>query len=191
MAKRYRAKKAYRCWDCNKVYLEKEFAQSCCAPKKCSRCGVSMDKHRPYIACDPCLEILKAHRVKVVDCSEAEDGVIYSDTHQGNWDDGYSSSIEEMEDLHRDEGWEMPAYVHPCEATAFQFDPSDVLDRCHDNHHEDAVDQLVDTKGLFAFFKEWNAKQNVVSYHPKRDRIIVLDQVRFQALLDQPKELQQ
>jgi hypothetical protein len=148
-----------------------------------------MEKHYPHVACAPCLEIRKAHRVKVVDASDADDGVVFSDTHQGNWGDGYSSSIEEMEELHRDEGWEMPCYVHPCEVRLFQFDPSDVLDRCHDEHHEGAADQLEDVDELFAFFKKWNAKQNVRSYWPKGGRVIVLDQTRFQALLDLPAEL--
>lgn len=189
MARRYRAKKAYACWDCDKVYLDKDFAQRCCAVKTCSRCGVETEKHYMYTACTTCREILKAHRVKVVDKSEADDGVVYSDSHQGTWDDGYSSSIEEMLELHEDEGWETPAYVHPCKANHFSFDPADIFDRVHDNHHEDAVDQIEDTEGLFAFFKEWNAKQNLTSYYQKHDSIIVLDQERFDALLSNPKEL--
>ena len=148
-----------------------------------------MGKHHIYTACENCKPILKAHRVKVVDQDAADDGVVWSGTHQGNWDDGYSSSIGEMQELHDDEGWEMPCYVHPCKVTEFQFDPSDILDRVHDNHHEDAVDQLVDVKEMFAFFERWNKKQNLRSYYMINDSVIVLDQDRFNALLAQPLEL--
>lgn len=189
MPRRYRTKKAYACWDCDKVYLDRDFAQRCCADKKCSRCGVSLGKHHIYTACEPCKEILKIHRVKVVEASAADDGVVWSDTHSGTWEDGYSSSIEEMQDLHDEEGLETPCYVHPCKAHHFSFDPSDILDRCHDDHHEDAVDQLEDVDGLLAFFKAWNAKQNLRSYYLKSDSVIVLDQQRFDELLAQPKEL--
>lgn len=189
MARRYRAKKAYACWDCDKTYLDKDFAQRCCAVKTCSRCGVETEKHYMYTACAPCREILKAHRVKVVGSDHADDGVIWSDTHSGDWDDGYSSEVGAMLERCRDEGIEPPAYVHPCKATYFQFDPSDIYDRVHDNHHEDATDQIVDGEGLFAFFKTWNEKQNLRSYHIINDCVIVLDQARFDALLAQPKAL--
>lgn len=191
MARRYRAKRAYACWDCDKVYLDKDFAQRCCAVKTCSRCGVETEKHYTYTACTPCREILKAHRVKVVGASHADDGVIWSDTHNGDWEDGYASDVSAMLEHCEDEGIEPPAYVHPCKATHFQFDPADIYDRVHDNHHEDAVDQIVDGEGLFAFFKAWNAKQNLRSYHMINDSVIVLDQKRFDALLAQPKSLSQ
>jgi hypothetical protein len=51
------------------------------------------------------------------------------------------------------------------------------------------VDQLEDTEGLFQFFIKWNSKQNLRSYYLKGDRVIVLDQARFDALLSQPKHL--
>ena len=205
MPKRYRTATVYCCWKCGRqhspaIYAVRDelareaaikAAQQCCEPKKCQRCHTEMDRHNPYTACTPCREILKAHRVRIVTADECDEGVIYSPTHQGNWNDGYSSSIEEMLELHADEGWEPPAYVHPCSANKFAFDPTDVIDRCHDDHHEDAADQIEDRDGLFEFFKNWNAKQSITSYWPQYDRVIVLDQERFNALLNQPKELHQ
>lgn len=189
MARRYRAKKAYTCWDCDKVYLDKDFAQRCCAVKTCSRCGVETEKHYMYTACPPCQEILKAHRVKVVGWDEADDGVVWTDEHNGTWGEGYSDDVLALIEMMKDEDLLPPCYVHPCKANHFSFDPADILDRVHDNHHEDAVDQLEDTEGLFQFFKEWNSKQNLRSYYLKGDRVIVLDQARFDALLSQPKHL--
>ena len=189
MARRYRAHKAYSCWECDKVYLEKNFAQRCCEIKTCSRCGVKTEKHYPYTACTECREILLVHRAEVVGLDAADDGVIWSETHHGDWEDGYASEVSAMLERCRDEEVEPPCYVHPCKATHFQFDPTDIFDRVHDNHHEDAVDQIEDREGLFAFFKQWNDKQTLRSYYMDRSRIIVLDQERFQALLDQPKEM--
>lgn len=191
MAKRYRSRKAYCCWECDKAYFDKEFAQRCCEVKTCARCGAKTEKHYAYTACEPCREILLVHRAEVVATEAADDGVVWSDTHQGDWEDGYASEVDALLERCRDEGVEPPCYVHPCKATHFQFDPSDIYDRVHDNHHEDAVDQIVDSAGLFLFFKEWNAKQTLRSYYMDRSKIIVLDQARFDALLAQPKALSQ
>lgn len=200
MSKRYRAVKCYACWECGKLYSPTIYAvrwedakkaaiqaaQKCCEPKSCKRCGGELD-FPSYTACRPCREILKIQRAKIVDYKDCE-APVWSDDVSGSWGEGYSGEIAEMLEACEDEGVEPPCYVHPCELDKFQFDPADILDRVHDNHHEDAVDQLEDVGGMFSFFKEWNAKQNLVSYHPDYKRIIVLNQARFDAIAEQEAE---
>jgi len=187
MTRFYRLRNAYSCWDCDKTYLDKELAQRCCEVKKCSRCGCSLGKHEYYTACAPCREVLTIQRAEVVSESYADDGVIYSETHSGDWNDGYASEVGAMLEKCDDEGVEPPFYVHPCKANHFQFDPYNILDLVHDDHHEGAIDH--DKEGLFAFFKEWNAKQNLRSYYFEKSKVIVLDRERFDQFLTQPDPL--
>lgn len=195
MGKRYRAIKCYGCYTCGKlysptIYAAKEdvarqtaiqAAQRCCEPESCKRCGGELD-YPSYAACRPCREILKLRRAEEVEYSDC-DAPIFSDDVSGSWGEGYSGEIHELEEYCEDANCDLPCYVHPCIATHFKFDPADVLDRAHDNHHEDAVDQIEDVEGLFAFFKEWNAKQSMRSYFPDYKKVIVLDRARFDEMI--------
>ena len=195
MSKQYRAIKCYGCVKCGKLYSPTIYAvredvakqaaiqaaQRCCGPKSCQRCGGELD-HPSYTACRPCREVLKLQRATEVEYKDCE-APVFSDDVSGSWGDGYSGEMAELDETCNGEDVEMPCYVHPCIANHFKFDPADILDRAHDDHHEDAVDQIEDVEGLFSFFKEWNAKQNMRSYYPDYKKVIVLDRERFDALV--------
>lgn len=194
MARRYRAIKCYGCYECGKLYSPTiyavrddmarqaaiEAARRCCEPKACKECGGELD-YPSYTACRPCREVLKLRRASEVEYKDCE-APVFSDDVSGGWGDGYSGDMQEFEESCNSEDVDAPCYVHPCIANHFRFDPSYILDRAYDDHHEDAVDQIEDIDGLFSFFEKWNAKQNLRSYHPDYAKVIVLDRERFDKL---------
>ena len=77
-----------------------------------------------------------------------------------------------------------PAYCWPCEVEALRIDPDSLLENAADGMHEDAFDEIVDADELADFIEAWNTKQTCTSYYPDYKRVIVLDEVRFKALLE-------
>ena len=200
------ATKLYACGECGQCYSPKIYAcaddvahetarkaaETCCVPPTCSVCGVEVS--RPWTMCAKHREQAKLARAKPVPASEWS-GPVFSDDVSGDWGDGYSSCWPEMVEYHY--GWGPseedldgaepplpPAYCWPCEAQALRLDPDSLLENAVDDMHEDAGDEIVDADELMRFIEAWNAKQTCKSWYPDYSRVIVLDEKRFKALLE-------
>jgi len=115
---------------------------------------------------------------------ESWDDPVQSDSVSGDWGDGYSSDIGALLEWCDDESEDAPVFCYPCKPTYLRLDPDTMLQHVTDDMHEEASDQIVDADGLFDFIEAWNAKQTCVSWYPDHARVIVLDEERFAALLD-------
>ena len=173
---------AYACGECSAIFLaaNKDVAESCCAPTCCRVCGVETQK--PYTVCDRHLELSRISKAKIIAAKDFDCDAVYSDRVDGEWGGGYSSGIQEALESCEWSDSKPPAYVFGCHPTIFQIDPLVVVENQMYNHHEDAIEQVVDFEDLTEFLKQWNAKQTLVSYHPDYSQIVVIDQERFAAL---------
>jgi hypothetical protein len=106
----------------------------------------------------------------------------------GEWGEGYSSEIAAMIEACHDAGEPIPAYCHPCTEHPLRIDPVAILEHAVEEMHEDAFDQIVDADGLIEFIEEWNRKQTSVCYHEDRSRVIIIDKVRVQDILERPND---
>jgi len=202
------ATKLYACGQCGQCYSPKVYAcaddvahetarkaaEKCCVPSSCSVCGVAVEKY--WTLCSKHREQAKLARAKHVPASEWSDPV-FSDDVSGDWGEGFSSCWQEMEQSYFDTAvWDdcvdgqgvitvpPPAYCWPCESQALRLDPNSLLENATDDMHEDAGDEIVDADELVRFIEAWNAKQTCKSWYPDYSRVIVLDEARFKALLE-------
>lgn len=178
--------KIYACKDDRAHEQARKFAEECCAVRHCA-CGTELEKG--WTACAPCRERNKLKRAKIIDAKNY-DGAVCADVN-GEWDEGYSSSVAAMLQWCEEHDEPIPAYCHPCTEQHLRLDAGDLLDQATDGMHEDACDQVVDADSLIAFLKDWNAKQTCISYFEDRTRVIVLDQERFDALITDPNPVTQ
>ena len=196
--------KVYACADAVAHETARKAAEKCCVPPTCSVCGVEVS--RPWTMCAKHREQAKLARAKPVPASEWS-APVYSDAVSGDWGDGYSSCWQEMLRYHDDaQAWAEadhraaapveilfeptlpPAYCWPCEAEALRLNPDSLLENAVDGLHEDAGDEIVDADELVRFIEAWNAKQTCKSWYPDYSRVIVLDEARFKALLEEDGE---
>lgn len=202
------ATKLYACGECGQCYSPKLYAcvedvahetarkaaENCCVPPTCSVCGAEIEKY--WTKCAKHREQAKLARAKAIPASEWSDPV-FSDDVSGDWGEGYSSCWQEMEQKFFDNAvWDdcvdgqgvpttpPPAYCWSCEAQALRLDPDSLLERAVEDMHEDAGDEIVDADELVKFFEAWNDKQTCKSWYPDYSRVIVLDEARFKALLE-------
>lgn len=189
----------YACGKCGRIaspgiYLANEekrhaaarrAAEECCQPYHCSDCGIETERY--YTRCRTChtrKQLQKATQIE----PDHYTGPVCSDANSGGWGDGYSSSIEDLLDICRDEGQEPPAYVFACEARPLAIDIENLFVNLTEDRHESVADAIVDGEELETFLKAWNAKQTAIDYMEDRSTVIVLDRERFEALIAPAKE---
>lgn len=134
----------------------------------------------------------EASRLVKAEVVEGYDGWV---TTSGDEDD-YFDSVEALLERHGDNlAWadvpddeipsKLPAWAFCCTEDGFNFDIEDAIE-CYlsDNHAEGARDWIQDWDGLYAFWKEWTAKQkDLRSYMIDYKRIVVIDRERYEAEL--------
>lgn len=175
----------WACHKCGKSHRHRSWAESCCALKGPHPCGCGKTIARDfYTACDDCIErgkLLKAERLS----PEGYEGWIHSDHVQG-YNDGYFEGLDELEEACEANDVQMPAYVWACiEEPWSGLDAYERIETEMEDHHEEAIEQVVDIGELLEFMKAWNAKQTLKSYSPDTGRVIVLDAARFAVLVDE------
>lgn len=187
--------KLFACGECGGVYSPRAYgdegarakAEQCCGPHLCL-CGNEIyDRYR--IKCTACLfadarakEIETLRKATVIEPTGHGEAV-FCDGAFGDWEDGYSSSVDALIEAYEDEGEPLPAYCHPCTPQYLQLDADIILERAVADMHEDAADQIVDANSVYAFCDEWNKKQTSATWYPDNSRIIILDETRFAELL--------
>ena len=185
----------YACGKCGIVHSPKVYAckgeaahvaaraaaEACCVPSTCSVCGVGVDKY--WTMCSTHALQARLRRAVRVERDSWHDPVCSAD-YEGDWGDGYSSDIGALLMWCDDESKDAPVFCYPCKPTYLRLDPDTMLQHVTDDMHEEASDQVVDADGLYDFIAAWNAKQTCVSWYPDHARVIVLDEERFAALLD-------
>jgi hypothetical protein len=163
--------KAYRCSVCSQVYMDKSFADKCCAPKYCEQCGKELPYRSYYIRCETCIT---KNRFDKAEKLTEWNGWIYKDGYGDN--DGYFESVDELiewvEDQDEEDEIVMPDWVFLCEEHNHTVDIDSAIEQALEEAYEDAEFDYLDE--LYAFMKQWNDKQNLKSYSPDYKKILLL-----------------
>lgn len=107
--------------------------------------------------------------------------------------DEYYTDVAEMldrlgDDVVVDGEPNLPSWCFTTRREGFDFDIENYLESyMSDNHHEDAMDEIKDYDWLVWFWKKWKAKQTVSTFFIDYQRIIVLDQERYERELAEAK----
>ncbi|MDB6178957.1 hypothetical protein PAF17_15810 [Paracoccus sp. Z330] len=125
-------------------------------------------------------------KATVIDATEYKGPV--SAKCNGEWGEGYSTDIGAMIESCHDAGEPVPAYCHPCTCRPLKIDPVNLLENATDDMHEAAADQVVDADELVAFITAWNKKQTCVTYYEDWSRVIIIDQLAFDDIMNRAAE---
>lgn len=180
----------YACGECGNCYSPKnvglpnarDMAEKCCRPEHhtCKACGVEVEKYRTM--CRPCGELARLRKAKPIPERQWTDPVECEGV-PGGWGEGFFRDTDELREACEDHEVEVPAWCWPCTARPLALNADSLLEHAVDDMHEDAMDEIVDADGFYAFIEAWNAKQTCKSWCPDMSRVVVLDQERFDALL--------
>lgn len=189
----------YACGDCGLIYSPKVYAfeetkqheaarksaEDCCTKPKqtCSVCCVEVESY--WTMCAMHREQKKLKGIATIPADDW-DGPVQSDGVHGAWGEGYSGNVSELLEACHGYDDEVPAYCWPCKSDALRLDPEQILEHATEQHHEDAHEQIVDAEGFYSFIETWNDKQECVTWRPDHSRAVILDQARFDALINSP-----
>lgn len=179
----------YFCAKCRRVHVEKSGAENCCAPEKCSSCGIVLNEENRarYKQCNGCTEVRRTKK-EIDTLRNAE--IIQKPTHSyiHTYDaigrnDGFMELCELYDEV-ESEGMTLPCYVFDCKEEHWDgLDADNIIENALSDWFEDAQDHIVDIEQLRDFLTVWNKKQTLCQYGEDQSRIIVLDQERFNALI--------
>lgn len=160
----------------------REAAFNCCTTQYCD-CGVELEKYRT--SCEPCSLRKRLKRAKVIDAQSYSGAVCASG--EGEWGNGYSSDMSAMLEWCEENEEPEPAYCHPCDSQKLLLDAERILENAVSDMHEESHNNIVDADELHSFLDIWNAKQTDIAYYEDQSRVIILDNERFLALIEEPK----
>jgi hypothetical protein len=187
----------YYCSECKRVAPTRELADECCAPYKCTGCGVELPRKDHRTACRECVaekeREREAARFAAAEKVTEWDGWIYTEEIQG-YNDGYYDSVgallEYIEDNTPDEGEmaeltaeelaeipRLPEYVWTCGEERFATASLDaIIENIADRGYEDFdTDSILGTEELGAAIEAFNAANTgIVSYSPNYKRALIL-----------------
>lgn len=187
----------YACGECGRIaspgiYLTnaetshaaaRRAAEECCKPYHCSDCGAAVDRYRTR--CGTCFRRARLQKATQIE-PHHHTGPVFHPDYDGDWGEGFSSSIQVLLDYCHDEDLEPPAYVHPCTARPLRIDVEDLFEQLTDERHETAADGIIAARELEEFIGAWNEKQTYHDYVEDHTTVIVLDRERFEALIAPP-----
>lgn len=175
----------YKCGKCGLVYHVREWAERCCKPKKCERCGTEIPHKAFYTLCDKCREekrkeeeqrkFDKAQKYTIKDVPPERCEMMYSDVY--GYNEGYFSEIEELEDYCYDNDVEMPDYVWCTSSDQISIDAVSLVENQCEDLHEDALSWIgdKDIQELQTFVDDWCAKQTGTrTFYVDRTAVIIL-----------------
>lgn len=161
----------YQCHECQRIYTDQKVAEKCCAPRYCEDCKTELPPKWYRTVCEPChLNRLYEKAEKL----ETWDGWICSE-HVTGYKDGYFESIQELIEYCQDTDTEIPPWAFVCKEQHHELDIDGAIERMTEDAYEDAVDDLVDVAELEEFIREWNAKQNLITYYPDWKKVVLIN----------------
>ncbi len=153
------------CAKCLITHRTHEVAEQCCAPYKCSTCGVECGGS--WLKCDACRNkedqdreaqrFANAEKVSFADYA----GPVFL---EGTGNEGFHAEAEDLLDDLDDEEQERPAYAWACNSFPIvNITPSDIIDslegEAYDDWDPECLEGLDDLKIALDKFNEANAKQ--------------------------------
>ena len=100
------------------------------------------------------------------------DGWIYCEEIGHN--EGYFESVADLLEYCADEGIDVPGWAFICKEIRHGIDADRAIENMLDDAYEYAREHLVDEEELCEFIKEWNAKQDIVTYYPDYTKVVLI-----------------
>ena len=176
----------YKCGKCGLVYHVREWAERCCKPKKCERCGVEIPHNAFYTLCNKCRaekereeelhRFEKARKYTLKSAPPERCEMMYSDSY--GYNEGYFSEIEELEEYCEDNDIIMPDYVWCTSSHQLNIDIDSVVESECEDLHEDAYEWIAqkDIDELRTFVNRWCEKQTTTrTFYVDYSAVIVLN----------------
>lgn len=175
----------YKCGKCGLVYHVKEWAERCCKPKKCERCGAELPYKSYWLLCDKCRaekekeeelkRFSKAQKYSIKNVPPERCEMMYSDYY--GYNEGYFSEIEELEEYCADNDIEMPGYVYCTSCHQLNIDVDSLVENECEDLHEDAYEWIgeKDIEELRTFVNDWCKKQTGTrTFYVDRSAVIII-----------------
>lgn len=173
-----------------KVLNEKEAPLS----YRCDMCGVAL-KHST--TCNTCfsrkLYIIERNRARKAKIIEDNGQPVWNPRNEGDWDDGYSSSLdaalEYWYDQHED-GEEPPFFVFCTRENIPKINIHRLVEELGDKSGLDDFnpDELPKMESLYKAIEDFNQAQAPTSWDVDYSRLIVIDPIRFERYLNEDKD---
>ena len=160
----------YQCQECQRIYADPKVAEKCCAPCYCEDCNAALSPKWYRTVCENCNLNRQFERAEKLDKWE---GWIHSEHVSGDNDVYFRDTGELIEYCH-DTGTEIPPWAFVCKEQWHEIDIDSALERMTEDAYEDAADDLVDVAELEEFIREWNAKQNIITYYPDWKKVVLI-----------------
>lgn len=177
------------CGKCGYVYplSNKDLAEGCCA---CTDCGAKLSgTGRVASRCRSCRSkhydrMDEQRREKAQKIPEAEyDGPLWL------FDGRYYESVGELYDDCWSREEEIPAEAWACDVSGLKVDGLRIVEGLLEDHHEDAIDRVVDLDDFVKFCREWSDKQTLKGWFGDYKRLVVFDpKGREEFLKDYPED---
>jgi len=177
----------YKCGKCGLVYHVKEWAERCCKPKKCERCGAELPYKSYWLLCDKCRvekekeeelkRFSKAQKYSIKNVPPERCEMMYSDYY--GYNEGYFSEIEELEEYCADNDIEMPDYVYCTSCHQLNIDVDSLVEnecedlheitRCEDQNNEEQKSKasvfefMLSILGKIILLSGWNNSKSSVN----------------------------
>ena len=168
--------KAYKCSKCDKVYLDKSYAEKCCTPKYCTICGRELDSRWYSTICSPCRDEAEYDRATKYTYEEYMSLPEHKDDYlRLYYGDEYYSDIDDLLDSldDEDEVNELK-YVNGVVKDRVELDYESIIIDMEENANiEDFEVDKEGHKELKVFLEQWNKKYGTDSYFCD-DKVVVL-----------------
>lgn len=170
--------KAWKCEKCGNYYLNKAATDDCCKDKPetkytCRVCGCETREY--HLICPSCEDKERFEKAKKVKYSEYEVGCLWDETVNEYFSDKEQLKEKYSEDEDPQVNANIPAWCYGCTETYFSIDIDGAIENALEDMYED-FDEIDDEKGLQDFIKEWNSKQNGVTYNVDYSTVVLLNE---------------
>lgn len=156
------------CGECGTIWTGDTQAQDCCQLQKCT-CGDWRDQEYPHQPCCQCRENARKGRKRYLTIDQykkiAQEVMVVID------DDFYSDLYEVVDEFCDEQN--KPTEVCIAYPRRFSLNPDQIIEDALENHHEDAINQVVDWYQFAQFINQWTNKQTLKTYETSRNYIIL------------------
>lgn len=158
-----------------------------CCDARCQQCGTPVKKY--HSRCCDCSEKRMAQErrawaARAEPCTLADTDWIYADGYGSSYGDGYFPSMDELVEWCRDEGVDLPAYVHPCNEITVSVDAAEIYERIDEEvaTEDSASERLSGCAEFEAAIDAFNAANaGPMAWTADFRRVIILDEAKFNA----------
>lgn len=162
----------YECDICGKMSYSKDFAENCCKPRLCNKCGCEIPSKSCFLTCDDCREKEWFEKATKILPQDYKEDMVY-------FKDNYHYSIEDCLDGISEEELKNVTYVQGCERNRHELNYDNIItDFENDADIEDFQIGKQGVTELKEFLEKWNKKYGIDIYYPNNVAILINDEFK-------------